>query len=126
MGGLSYSNLVDFMRRFCRDAVPAPERGPRTPTHQKQTKVNSIMKRVLLLIAAISAAISFSQTAVAQCTTTTTSKTMTLNADCTTTSSIIVPNGLTFDGAGHTITAVDPAGGHFVGGVIQNGGSKAN
>lgn len=84
------------------------------------------MKRLLLLIAAFAAAAGLSQTALAQCSTTTTGKTMTLNADCTTSSSIIVPNGLTFDGAGHTITAVDPSGGHFVGGVIQNAGPKAN
>lgn len=84
------------------------------------------MKRVLLLIAAISAAAGLSKTAVAQCTTTVAGKTMTLNGSCTTSSSIIVPNGFTFDGAGHTITAVDPAGGHFVGGVIQNAGAKAN
>jgi Right handed beta helix region len=84
------------------------------------------MKRSILLIVAIAAAVGFSQTASAQCTTTTTGKTMTLNGDCTTTTSIIVPNGLTFDGAGHTITAVDPAGGHFKGGIIQNGGAKAN
>jgi hypothetical protein len=51
---------------------------------------------------------------------------MTLNSDCTTTISIIVPNGVTFDGAGHTITAVDPVGSHFMGGVIQNGGPTAN
>src|SRR5438105_3072595 len=56
------------------------------------------------------------------------SKTMTLNADCVTDHSIVVPNGYTLDGAGHTITAVDPttAPFHFVGGVVQNGGAVAN
>ncbi|MDT7541775.1 MAG: hypothetical protein QOE33_1679 [Acidobacteriota bacterium] len=52
--------------------------------------------------------------------------TMTLAADCTTDHSINIPAGFTLDGAGHTITAVDPASGHFVGGVIQNGGASAN
>src|SRR3954468_9574982 len=86
----------------------------------------NILQTVSLLIAAVSATIGFAQTGSAQCTTTTTGKTMTLNADCTTTTSIIVPDGMTFDGAAHTITAVDPAGGHFKGGVIQNAGPKAN
>ena len=81
---------------------------------------------LIALVAAFSAAAVLCPSALAQCTTTTTGKTMTLNGDCTTTTSINVPNGLTFDGAGHTITAVDPAGGHFVGGVIQNGGATAN
>lgn len=54
------------------------------------------------------------------------SRTMTLNADCVTDHSITVPNGYTLDGAGHKITAVDPSGGHFVGGVVQNGGANAN
>src|SRR3954469_24759279 len=84
------------------------------------------LKTLFLLIAALSAAVGFTQTAAAQCTTTTTGTTMTLNGDCTTTTSIIVPNGFTFDGAGHKITAMDPIAGHFVGGVLQSSGAKAN
>ncbi|MBI5282609.1 MAG: right-handed parallel beta-helix repeat-containing protein [Candidatus Solibacter usitatus] len=64
--------------------------------------------------------------AATDCTFTISRTTMTLNSDCNTDASIIVPNGFTLDGAGHTITAKDPAGGHFVGGVIQNGGASAN
>src|ERR1044072_2611888 len=60
------------------------------------------------------------------CTFTVSGSTMTLDADCTTDASIIIPAGFTLDGAGHTITAVDPMGGHFVGGVVQNGGATAN
>src|SRR5258705_12565549 len=52
--------------------------------------------------------------------------TMTLNADCITDMSIIIPNNFTLDGAGHKITAVDPLIGHFTGGVLQNGGTTAN
>lgn len=52
--------------------------------------------------------------------------TQTLKGDCITTTSIIIPNGFTLDGAGHTITAVDPVNDHFRGGVIQNGGATAN
>jgi hypothetical protein len=46
-----------------------------------------------------------------------------LEGDCTTTSTIIIPNGLTLQGNGHTITAKDPAGGHFLGAVVTNGGA---
>lgn len=51
---------------------------------------------------------------------------MTLGGDCTTDSTLFVPEGLTLRGRGFTITAVDPAGGHFVGAVVQNAGSVAN
>lgn len=54
-----------------------------------------------------------------------TGTTLTLLADCTTDQTIAVPNGDTLDGAGHTITAVDPAGGHFLGAVLTNAGPGA-
>ena len=37
-----------------------------------------------------------------------------------------MPNGWTLNGDGHTITAYDPAGGHFRGAVVANEGSVAN
>src|SRR5262249_5465810 len=83
-------------------------------------------KPFLMLLGAALVTLSTSVLTDAACTFTTTKKTMTLNADCSTISSIIVPNGLTLDGAGHTITAMDPGSGHFVGGVIQNGGAIAD
>ncbi|MEN8040273.1 MAG: right-handed parallel beta-helix repeat-containing protein [Actinomycetota bacterium] len=52
--------------------------------------------------------------------------TMTLDGNCTTDSTIVVPDGYTLDGAGYTITAVDPSGGHFVGAVVANGGIVAH
>jgi hypothetical protein len=52
--------------------------------------------------------------------------TMELDADCTTDHTIIVPEGFTLDGAGHTITAVDPDSGHFLGAVVANEGAHAN
>jgi hypothetical protein len=52
--------------------------------------------------------------------------TMTLRADCTTSVTILVPDGFTLDGAGHTITAVDPRRGHFLGAVVANQGKNAN
>ena len=45
---------------------------------------------------------------------------MTLQDDCQTDETIFVPHGLTLDGAGHTITAVDPAGGPFPRAVVEN------
>jgi hypothetical protein len=50
----------------------------------------------------------------------------TLLADCTTSQTVLVPNGWTLDGAGHSITAYDPRGGHFRGAVVANGGAVAN
>ena len=53
---------------------------------------------------------------------TVTGTTITLTADCDTTVTLTVPDGFTLDGAGHTITAHDPAGGHFTGAVLTNAG----
>ena len=51
--------------------------------------------------------------------------TMTLAGSCQTDETIYVPDGFTLDGAGHTITAVDPVGGDFRGAVVQNEGETA-
>jgi predicted extracellular nuclease len=52
--------------------------------------------------------------------------TRTLLSDCDTSRTILVPNGWTLDGAGHSITAKDPADGHFLGAVVRNAGASAN
>lgn len=52
--------------------------------------------------------------------------TIRLLADCQTSHTILVPDGWTLDGDEYTITAVDPAGGHFVGAVVRNGGDVAH
>jgi len=52
--------------------------------------------------------------------------TLTLLADCTTDQTILVPNGKTLEGGGFSITAVDPAGGHFLGAVVANAGATAS
>ncbi len=83
-------------------------------------------KHLLILLAAIVLTLSATAAADAQCTFTFAKKTMTLNGDCITTTSIIVPNGFTLDGAGHTITAMDPLPNFFKKGVIQNGGANAD
>jgi|GEM_PF-1362500 len=64
--------------------------------------------------------------AATDCTFTVSGKTMRLNASCTTDATIFIPNGFTLDGRGHTITGVDPAGDHFRGAVVQNGGVTAH
>jgi hypothetical protein len=51
--------------------------------------------------------------------------TLALQGDCTTDASILIPDGFTLDMQGYTITAVDPAGGHFMGAVIRNAGAWA-
>ncbi len=60
------------------------------------------------------------------CTFTTVGTTMSLNGDCYTEQTITVPNGFTLDGQGFTITAIDPVAGHFVGGIVADGGASAN
>lgn len=85
-----------------------------------------MLKKLTLLMAAAVLLLIASVAASAACSFTTVKKTMTLNGNCTVTSSLIIPNGYTLDGAGYTITANDPIGGHFKGGIIQNGGAVAN
>jgi hypothetical protein len=48
-----------------------------------------------------------------------------LAADCTTDATLLIPEDYTFDGKGHTVTAVDPPGGTFTGAVLRNRGTKA-
>jgi parallel beta-helix repeat protein len=52
--------------------------------------------------------------------------TWTLEADCTVDRSIVLPDGVTLDGAQHTITAIDPPEGPFRGAIIANGGMTAS
>ena len=49
-----------------------------------------------------------------------------LTSDLTVTETYMIPDGYTLDGHGHTITAVDPVGGHFKGAVVMNEGTTAN
>lgn len=67
-----------------------------------------------------------STNAATTCDFTTNANVMTLNGDCTTDSTILIPDGMTLDGNDHTITAVDPSGNHFRGGVIKNVGTTAS
>jgi len=54
------------------------------------------------------------------------SERVTLTADCTTEQTVRIPDGFTFDGDGHTLTAVDPREGHFTGAVLTNQGLTAH
>lgn len=60
------------------------------------------------------------------CDFTTVGNVLTLNGDCTTDSTILIPDGMTLNGNDYTITAVDPSGNHFRGGVVKNGGPTAS
>ncbi|KKT33608.1 MAG: hypothetical protein UW21_C0010G0004 [Candidatus Woesebacteria bacterium GW2011_GWB1_44_11b] len=64
--------------------------------------------------------------AVTTCTFTMNGTMMTLDSDCITDETILVPDSYTLDGAGYTITATDPALGHFTGAVVKNEGATAH
>jgi len=81
---------------------------------------------VTLVISISSVAVFAPVQAKSHCTFSVQDTTMTLSTDCTTSVTILVPDGFTLDGAGHTITAVDPHGGHFLGAVVANEGTHAN
>jgi Right handed beta helix region len=52
--------------------------------------------------------------------------TLVLASDCTTRASLVIPDGFTFDGRGHTVRARDPEGGAFSGAVVRSGGRVAH
>jgi hypothetical protein len=60
------------------------------------------------------------------CTGTMSGSTFTLTADCDTTVQLTVPDGVTVNGGGHTITAHDPTAGFFMGAVLTNEGTTMN
>lgn len=53
-------------------------------------------------------------------------QTLTAQADCVTDTPVFIPDAHLMDGAGHTLTAVDPAGAHFTGGILRNRGTRAD
>src|SRR5947207_11183570 len=90
--------------------------------------VVAVRAAVVLALAVVIACITGAPSAGAAttCSFTTTGITMALNGNCQTDQTISVPNGYTLDGAGHTITAVDPSVDHFLGAVVTNAGTSAN
>src|SRR5258708_281570 len=95
---------------------------PFQPTHSVPKGNHSMKKSFLTIVAAFVLTMSATALVSAQCIFTTVKKTMILNGDCITDTTILVPNGITLNGAGHTITAVDPPADYFKGGVIRNRG----
>lgn len=90
-----------------------------------QNKVIAGITSSLLVLALFTTIISPVK-ATTDCTFTTVGTTMTLDADCMTDATITIPDGYTLDGAGHTITVVDPPLGHFLGAVVANAGATAH
>ncbi len=83
-------------------------------------------KKILTgVFSALLAVFVFSGTAAAQgeCTFNDTGSAWLLNDDCTTNTTIYVPDGYLLDGQKHTITAVDPANDQFRGPIVTNAGS---
>ena len=84
-------------------------------------------KLIIVAIVAVVSILLFGKgSSEAACSFTTVGTTMSLDADCTTDATILVPDGFTLDGEGNAITAVDPVAGHFVGGVVRHGGQELN
>jgi hypothetical protein len=52
--------------------------------------------------------------------------TLRLTGDCTTDTTLLIPDGVTLDGRGFSITAVDPPNGHFTGAIVMNAGGTAS
>ncbi len=77
-------------------------------------------------LAIFAAGLSSTVKAATDCTFTTSGSVMTLAGDCTTDETISVPDGMTLDGNGNTITAVDPSGGTFDRAVVEAEGSEAH
>lgn len=81
--------------------------------------------RLAILVAALML-LPAAANAATTCTFETVGTTLRLTADCTTDATISIPDGFTLDGANFTITATDPAGGHFQGAVVMNAGASAS
>lgn len=85
-----------------------------------------MLAMITLMLAVLAVSSPLPTAAMTSCTFTVVNTRMTLNADCTTDETILIPNGFTLNGKGYAITAVDPVGGHFLGAVVKNGGASAN
>ena len=72
----------------------------------------------LCLLTACALAMPAAAQAQSECRYTRSGSVVTLVADCTTETSVVIPDGATFDGNTHSITAVDPPGGYFQGPIV--------
>lgn len=91
----------------------------------KSSFLRSSLGALILSPAAVLATYS-SASATTNCVFVTTTKAMKLQAPCTTDETLLIPNGVTLDGQGFKITAIDPPGGNFQGAILRNGGKSAN
>jgi Putative Ig domain len=98
-------------------------------------RLRAVIACGVLLISAVVASVTFSGRANATvnggdislvCAGTTSGTTFTLSANCDTTAPLTVPDGVTVNGAGHTITAHDSGTAHFSGAVLTNAGTTMN
>ncbi len=123
--------LVDGIARARRHPGEKPVAAMRL-AHKRKASMKRLIMMLLLVALAIPAtafAAAFGSSGHGTCTFTTNdkTKTMALVADCTTDTTIGVPDGYTLDGKGLTITAVDgPTGTAFDGAVVQNDGTAMN
>ena len=80
----------------------------------------------LVVLGAVGAAGSSDPSVETACSGTASGSTFTLTADCDTTVPLTIPDGVTLNGAGHTITAHDVTAGSFNGAVLSNAGTSMN
>ena len=83
-------------------------------------RITSALLSLALALIGLGLAGTPAKAVVVPCVFITTGSTMLLTNHCTTETAILVPDGVTLDGNGYSITAVEPAIGHFTGAVIQN------
>ena len=80
----------------------------------------------LVVLGAVGAAGSSDPSVETACSGTLSGSAFTLTADCDTTVPLTIPDGVTLNGAGHTITAHDVTPGSFNGAVLSNAGTSMN
>ena len=78
----------------------------------------------LVVLGAVGAAGSSDLSVETACSGTLSGSAFTLTADCDTTVPLTIPDGVTLNGAGHTITAHDVTPGSFNGAVLSNAGTS--
>jgi hypothetical protein len=80
----------------------------------------------LVVLGAVGAAGTSDPSVETACSGTLSGSAFTLTADCDTTIPLTIPDGVTLNGAGHTITAHDVTPGSFNGAVLSNAGTSMN
>ncbi len=126
MGNIAQGFIVFILLFFvasCSDHLVEPETQARVSTI---TGTEMVAVPFQVDVDAVMPGPSVSKAATTDCTFKTKGTTMKLDADCTTDATIFIDDGMTLDGKGHTITAVDPPNDHFRGAVVANSGAVAH